>query len=448
MRNSAENEAYPNPTYAWYVVFILFLAFVVSFIDRQIISLLVEPIKADLNISDTQIGLLQGFAFTVFYTFAGIPLGRLADKKNRKMIIAVGMFLWSVMTAMCGLAKSFTHLFIARIGVGVGEAALSPASNSMISDYFPKDKRGKPIALYFMAVYVGVGLSFILGGLVIGIVANVEDAIVLPLIGELSAWQMTFIVVSIPGLLLVLIMATVKEPFRHGMVARDGTEVDSGLAATKDFFKTHFMAYAIMFLGFGLAGAMAIGFFAWTTPLFNRIHGWESSQIGLTFGSIIMIMGTLGIILGGAVADRLLQKGQQHAYIKVAVWAVLGAMVFAGAAAMAPNPYVAWALLCPAVACFGMPVALAPAAVNYITPNQFRGQAIAMYIFVVGMINNVIGPISVGFLNDYVFRDALAINKSMLTIAIVFGTISAAILIWSIRYYNQSASEILTDETA
>lgn len=447
MLNTPDNETYPSPAYAWYVVVILFLAFVVSFIDRQIISLLVEPIKADLGISDTQIGLLQGFAFTVFYTFAGIPLGRLVDKKNRKVIIIVGMFLWSVMTAMCGLAKNFTHLFIARIGVGVGEAALSPASNSMISDYFPKDKRGKPIALYFMAVYVGVGLSFILGGLVIGLVANVGDVIALPLIGELSAWQMTFIVVSIPGLLLVLVMATVKEPFRHGMVSSDGKEVDSGLAATKAFFKTHFKAYAIMFLGFGLAGAMAIGFFAWTTPLFNRIHGWETSRIGLTFGSIIMIMGTLGIILGGAIADRLLQKGQQHAYIKVAIWAVLGAMVFAGSAAMMPNPYLAWALLCPAVACFGMPVALAPAAVNYITPNQFRGQAIAIYIFVVGMINNVIGPISVGFLNDYLFRDPLAINKSMLIIAIVFGSIAAFILTWSIKHYNQSANTILAEET-
>jgi MFS family permease len=448
MNNRPSEEEYPNPTYAWYVVVILFLAFVVSFIDRQIISLLVEPIKADLGISDTQIGLLQGFAFTVFYTFAGIPLGRLADKKNRKVIIVVGMFLWSVMTAMCGLAKGFTHLFIARVGVGIGEAALTPSSTSMISDYFPKDKRGKPIALYFMAVYVGVGLSFILGGLVIGIVSNAGDTLVLPLLGELSAWQMTFLIVSIPGLLLVLVMQTVKEPFRHGMVTSDGRDVDSGLGATKDFFMTHFKAYAVMFLGFGLAGSMAIGFFAWTTPLFNRIHGWETSTIGLTFGSIIMVMGTLGIILGGVIADRLLQKGQQHAYIKVAIWAVLGAMVFSGSAAMMPNPYVAFALLCPAVACFGMPVALAPAAVNYITPNQFRGQAIAIYIFVVGMINNILGPISVGVLNDYLFNDPMAINRSMLIIAIVFGTISALILTWSIRFYKRSASEILAEDLA
>jgi MFS family permease len=446
MSDAQNEEQYPSPTYAWYVVVILFLAFVVSYIDRQIISLLVDPIKEDLGISDTQIGLLQGFAFTVFYTFAGIPLGRLADKKNRKAIIAVGMFLWSIMTFACGLTRNFTQLFIARIGVGIGEASLSPASNSLISDYFPKDKRGKPIALYFMGVYVGVGMSFILGGLVIGMVTSAGDYIVLPLLGELSAWQVTFMIVSIPGLLLVLVMATVKEPFRHGMINKHGKTIDSGISATKDFFWKHFNAYAVMFLGFGLAGALAIGFFAWTTPLFNRIHGWETSQIGLTFGSIVMIMGTLGIILGGAIADKLLQKGQQHAYIKVSIWAVLGATIFAGSAAIVPNPILAWVLLCPAVACFGMPVALAPAAVNFITPNRFRGQAIAIYIFVVGMINNVIGPFSVGFLNDYLYKDPMAVNYSMLTIALVFGITAALILMSSIKFYNRSATEILAEE--
>jgi len=446
MSDVQNEEQYPSPTYAWYVVVILFLAFVVSYIDRQIISLLVDPIKEDLGISDTQIGLLQGFAFTVFYTFAGIPLGRLADKKNRKAIIAVGMFLWSIMTFACGLARNFTQLFIARIGVGIGEASLSPASNSLISDYFPKDKRGKPIALYFMGVYVGVGMSFILGGLVIGMVTSAGDSIVLPMLGELSAWQVTFMIVSIPGLLLVLVMATVKEPFRHGMVNKHGETIDSGIGATKDFFWKHFNAYAVMFLGFGLAGALAIGFFAWTTPLFNRIHGWETSRIGLTFGSIVMIMGTLGIILGGAIADKLLQKGQQHAYIKVSIWAVLGATIFAGSAAIVPNPILAWVLLCPAVACFGMPVALAPAAVNFITPNRFRGQAIAIYIFVVGMINNVIGPFSVGFLNDYLYKDPMAVNYSMLTIALVFGITAALILMSSIKFYNRSAKEILAEE--
>src|SRR3989338_6264000 len=143
--NTAQSEpGYPNPAYAWYVVVILFLAYTLAYIDRQVIALLVEPIKRDLQINDTQISLLQGFAFVIFYTITGIPLGRLADRKNRRLIIAAGIFLWSIMTAVCGLARNFWSLFAARVGVGIGEACLSPAAYSMIADLFPKAKRGVP----------------------------------------------------------------------------------------------------------------------------------------------------------------------------------------------------------------------------------------------------------------------------------------------------------------
>lgn len=457
--NNISESEYPNPTYAWYVVVILFLAFTVSYIDRQIMSLLVEPMKADLGISDSQIGLLQGAAFTIFYTFAGIPLGRLADKKNRRNIIIGGMLLWSFMTAVCGLARSFWFLFAARIGVGGGEACLSPAANSMITDYFPKNKRGKPVALYFMGVYVGVGLSYILGGLVIDMVAN-ADQILLPLIGEIKPWQLTFMIVSLPGLVLVAVMFTIREPVRRGVVSSElDSEEDSASKESGGFFASlradpagaffisHKRTYLTVFLGFGLAGSMAIAFFAWIVPLFGRIHGWESSEIGYAFGSIVMISGTLGIVLAGIIADRLLEKGQQHAFLKVAIWAVFGAMIFGGTAVSVSSDYLALALLCPAVACFGMSVSLAPAAVNYITPNQFRGQAIAIYVFVVGIISNSIGPFAPGFLNDFVFKDEMALNYSLLTVAVVFGLSAMLVLKLSIKPYVQSAQELLKLES-
>ena len=156
MNNEDYNKIpYPAPAYAWYVVIVLFIAYTISFIDRQIMSLLIEPIKRDLAISDTQISLLHGFAFAIFYTVLGIPLGRLADRKNRCFIISAGIFVWSLMAGACGLAKSFWFLFMARIGVGVGEASLSPAAYSMISDYFPKEKRGIAISLNSMGVFFG-----------------------------------------------------------------------------------------------------------------------------------------------------------------------------------------------------------------------------------------------------------------------------------------------------
>ena len=179
-----EPEApWPNPLYAWFVVGVLMLAYMNSFIDRQILSLLVEPIRADLGISDTQVSLLAGLAFSIFYTLMGVPLARLADQSNRRNIILVGIGSWSIMTALCGAAQNFWQLFLARIGVGVGEAALSPAAFSMIADYFPKQRLARAISVYSMGVYFGAGLALMIGGVVIKMVSALPPT-VLPVIGE------------------------------------------------------------------------------------------------------------------------------------------------------------------------------------------------------------------------------------------------------------------------
>ena len=183
MKNNNEPD-YPDPVYAWYVLLILFLAYTVAYIDRQIMALLIEPIKRDLHISDTQVSLLIGFAFVIFYTFAGIPIGRLADKKNRRVIIATGIFFWSLLTAVCGLARNFWQLFLARIGVGIGESCLSPAAYSLIADYFPKSRRSMAIGLYSSGIYVGAGLALVVGGFVIQLIANMHE-VVIPVIGHL-----------------------------------------------------------------------------------------------------------------------------------------------------------------------------------------------------------------------------------------------------------------------
>lgn len=191
----------PSPAYAWYMTLLLMVLYMFSFLDRTIIVLLIEPIKRDLAITDTQISLLYGLAFAVFYTLCGIPIARLIDSKNRRTIVAVGVLFWSAMTAACGLAKNFGSLFAARIGVGIGEATLSPAAYSMISDSFPKEKRAKAMSVYTMGIYLGVGVAMLLGGQVIEYFNNI-GTVTLPLVGELRGWQLTFIAVAAPGLLL------------------------------------------------------------------------------------------------------------------------------------------------------------------------------------------------------------------------------------------------------
>src|SRR5687768_16688234 len=224
-QNSAANPPalagvlpYPASAQAWYLVFVLLLFYIFSFIDRQIISLLVEPIKRDLQVSDTQIGMLQGLAFALFYTLFGIPIGRLADRMNRKVIIAAGVIAWSAMATWCGLAKNWTQLVIARAGVGVGEAALSPAAYSMITDAFPREKQGRAFSVYNMGIAIGAGIAMLVGGLVVAAISTEGKTFTLPLLGEVRAWQFVFIVTGAPGLLLPLLLLGVREPARRGLM--------------------------------------------------------------------------------------------------------------------------------------------------------------------------------------------------------------------------------------
>jgi MFS family permease len=212
---STEKELYPPRAYAWYAVGVLTVAYVFSFIDRQILNLLVGPIRRDLGISDTKMSLLMGFSFAVFYSFFGIPLGRLADSKSRRTIIAVGMVLWSMLTAGGGLAKYFWHFLLLRMGVGGGEAALSPSAYSLISDYFPKETRATAISVYSMAFYIGSGIAFLLGGLVVGF-DSAKSGWSVPVVGAVRPWQLVFFIVGLPGALLAVLLYTMREPTRKG----------------------------------------------------------------------------------------------------------------------------------------------------------------------------------------------------------------------------------------
>jgi MFS family permease len=437
--NSNAEAPYPNPRYAWYVVVVLFLAYTSSFIDRIIMSLLVEPIKRDLGLNDTQFSLLHGFAFAIFYTLMGLPLGRLADRANRKRIISVGIFLWSLLTAVCGLAKTFTHLFLARIGVGIGEAALSPSAYSMISDYFPKEKRSVPISMYSMGVFFGGGIAFILGGYVVHLASGAED-VVLPLLGTIRPWQLTFFIVGLPGLLIVLLMQTIKEPVRRDVVSltESGSD-DRSIRATLSFVNRNKRAYLSVFVGFALLATASYGFFTWTPSFLIRTFGWEPSSAGYAFGLMVLSLGTGGTLLGGVLADRALAKGKLDAKIRVAMYAGAGTLIFGCMAPLMPNAPLALLFLAPTVVSIGFPVGLAPAACNFITPNQLRGQVIALYLFATNLIGLGIGPTVVAVITDYGFGDPGAVRYSLSIFAVVIASLALLSLKWGLGAYRERA---------
>jgi MFS family permease len=237
-------------TYEWYVVLICMLAYVFSFVDRQVLALMIEPIKKDLHLSDTQFSLLQGFAFSLFYAVMGMPLAYLADRFARPRIIATGIALWSLATAACGISQNFVQMFLARLSVGVGEAALSPGTYSMLSDYFPKEKLGRAVGIYSLGSFIGGGMAFLIGGYVINLLKQVTTTTV-PLLGDVRSWQLTFLIVGLPGFLVALLfILTVRDPQRKGLVQDSAGQAKRvSMIDSLRFIREHGQTFACHYLG-------------------------------------------------------------------------------------------------------------------------------------------------------------------------------------------------------
>jgi len=411
MENSGISERpWPSTGRAWYAVSILVVAFIFSFIDRIIIALLVEPIKADLGISDFGIGMLQGLAFAVFYALIGIPIGRWADRYSRRQIIGIGIFLWSIMTAVCGLARNFWELFLARVGVGVGEAALSPAAYSMIADYFPREKLGRALGVYQAGAFVGAGLAFLVGGLVIRFVMG-SDAIELPLLGTIRPWQMVFFAVGLPGVLVALMMVTVREPERRGKMA--GHDQSLPLSAVFRYVGQHRRLFLSHFCGFALLAVPITTILTWVPAYYTRVLGYSLPETGLTLGGILIIMSPAGVYSGGWLVDVLQNRGYTDATFRVGIFAGFLLLPLSFLATSSTNPTASLALFAPFVFCASLSMAVAPATLQLVVPNQLRAQISATWMLVLNIVTAGIGPTAVGFISSYLLVDAMAVGQSI-----------------------------------
>lgn len=431
------NNIYPTHIRAWGTVAVLMVAYVLSFIDRQILNLLVGPIRRDLMISDTQMSLLMGLSFALFYTVCGIPLGRLADTRSRRGLIAFGILFWSAATAACGLARLYWHFLICRIGVGVGEATLSPAAYSLIADSFPAERRATAISVYSMGVYLGSGFAFLFGGLVIKL-ASAQGDISLPLLGEVRPWQLIFLALGASGLLFSLLLLAIKEPARQGIGAGISvplSEVGRYIRANKRTVLCHNFGFA------GLAFA-SYGSAAWIPTFFIRTYGWEASQVGVVYGGIVATFGCLGIVFGGKLADWMLRRGRSDAHMRVGLYAAIGAVPFVLAFPLMESAHWAAVLLTPAVFFLSMPFGVAPAAIQEIMPNSMRGQASAIYLFVITLIGLGIGPTAVAVITDYVFGDDMSLRYSLMIVTSIAVMSSVVLLGMGLKPYRDSVMRL------
>ena len=409
----ANDTPWPSPIRGWTVVLLLALASIVSQFDRTVVNLTVEPLKQTFSLNDTQFGMLQGTAFGIFYVLACVPIGRLSDRYQRRWIIALGLLLFSPFSMASGLARSYWQLFLTRVGVGVGEASLTPAGFSMLSDLFPPARLGRPVGAFLMSAPVGQGLAFILGGSLLSWLATSPLLQVGPLAGY-APWQAAFMIIGFPGLLLVPLFLLVKEPVRRG--PGGATPMKIGEVAAIVASRRH--ALIPMVIGFAMVSLVSYVFFIWTPAMFQRSYGWTPAQVGLGFGLIVMTIGTAGAFFGGWMSDRLAARGHLDAPLKVAAFGFVGCGLFGVLATLMPTGGLSLAMVAPTLFFANTPYACAGTALQLIIPNRARAQVSAMYITLTTLVGLAVGPLVVGLMTDLVFKNPADIRYSM---AIVIG---------------------------
>lgn len=416
---------------AWYGIWLIALVTLLANIDRHVITLLVEPMKADLHLSDTQLSLVIGTVFSLSYMVAGLPISRLSDIYSRKWVLAGGLVAWSVATASCGLARNFTQLCTSRGVVGAAEAVPGPASMSLIADFVPPEKLPRAFAVYQLGVGLGQQVALMIGGVLLGYFTS--QGVVAGLSG-LAPWQLVFFACGLPGLLVALLwMSTIREPARTNRT-HPGTLPVREVAA---FLRANGVLYLPLFGAIAIASIELFGLSAWRVSLFVRTFGWAPSQAGRLLGAAGLIVIPLALVAGTWFAETLLKRGDPRAMLRVSVITYSVTLPLNVLAPLMPWPWLCFALLSLGTLVHAMAGPAINSAIQYATPGEMRAQVSAIYLFMISVVGTLIGPLSVALVSDYVFRDEGMLRYAMSSFALVLGPCSILLMTRAMRAYGQ-----------
>lgn len=408
------------PAASWWMLFVLFVLYVNSFIDRLVLTMLVSPIKADLQLSDVQVSILMGPAFAIFYALFGLPLGWAADRYPRRWVIYLGVSIWSMAAAAGGLAQSFVPLLLSRIGVGAGEASLTPAAYSLMGDNFPRRRLTIAMSIYQSGSQVGTAAAFAIGGLIIGFTTQM-DTVVWPLLGVLRPWQLSLILTGAPGLILALLVFSFSEPARNARKPTGG--VDANIFR---YIWSERVLMLPMMLGFSLIVMLANSLLTWAPAYITREFGWTPAQYGPALGAITLVTATT-MIVKGWIVDWLYAHGMKDAHLRFFTWLVLAAVPIALGTFFVSSPlmfFVLFALLQVLVAQF---IIYVVGTIQMVTPKGLRAQTIALFISIFSVIGFGLGPVLTAALTDHVFRDEAKLGYSLAATSLI--TLPAAWLL-------------------
>jgi MFS family permease len=441
-QGSPASAGWPPARIAWTTIGVLALVRLSAQLDLGILSLLVQPIKTDLGLSDGQIGLLLGFAFASFYLVIGVPLASLVDRRSRRAILGCGVAVWSLMTALCGVAQNFWQLFACRVGVGAGEAVNGPATYSMISDLFPRERLARAIAVINLGSYAGLGLSLVLGAVVIHALSELTMP-ALPLIGPIRHWQMVFFIVGLPGLLLALWMMLRPEPARRGKPIGAGESVS--YAGVFRFLRANWPIFLPMFAAVMLSGIESGGTQMWRPAFFERSYGWKPQQSGLAVGVSQLIAAPLGLFVGIWIVERIARRrNDANLFVCAMAWAIAAPAMIAG-----PLMPTAWGAVI--VGAFGtffstMAAPTQNAAIQSVTPNALRGKLTALYLLAYTLAGQGIGPSFIAAITQHLVGDEAGLNYALAGSAAVMMPLAATVMILGMRAYGREIGRLKAED--
>ena len=421
---TAADQSPASKRYAIYVVLVLMLAYMLSFMDRVLISLMIDPIRSDLGLGDTQVGLLVGFGFVLLYSVMGIPFGVMADNGNRRNLMVFGVLGWSAATAVSGFAGGFLSLLAARAMVGIGEATLSPAAYSTIADRFEKRRLGFAVSLYNMGVSLGGGVAMLFGGMLVA--WAMKTSVPMPW-GELTGWRLAFVAVGLLGVpLAALMMLTVREaPRRRGNVKAPP------LSALLNLAQTHKKAFAGVVIGYSILVIAAYGAMLWAPVHFARAHDLTPSQVGLAFGIIIGLFGTIGLAVGGILSDRSAKRGHVDAPVRVVLASAIIQFPLLMGAYLVTDTTIALILAAAGMATVSTIGGLQAATLQILTPASMRGRMTAIYLLVANMAGMGLGPLVIGFVSEHMFDGSASLGKALAMVTGVSLTVGISLLIFA-----------------
>ena len=441
-----EGSEYPKPAYAWYVAVLMMFFYVLSFMDRQIIAVLIDPIKADLGLSDVQISLLGGLSFVLFYSTTGIFIGRLADSLNRPWLIAAGVFIWSLTTALSGLASKFWQLLFLRMGVGLGESALLPSTLSLLADYFPPKRLATPTSVFLLGAPIGIGLSFAAGGYLLGVAQDITAAAGWQdvfFIGGSAAWKLVLLFLGVLGMLMTIGLLTVREPRNMSAVAAEKAQQSKAKAAdaaslgeVKRYAKRYWVAIAALYFGMSLISLAAYSQGFWDITFLARTYDTDAASISFAYGMVQLFGGLSGMLFAGIVADRLSKRGVEAASVIMVIIGAGIATPFSFLYPLADSSSTALALMVIAIFGSNMGFACAASAIQRMFPGSMLGLAAGIYFFVSNAVGIGIGPTAVAAITDYLFQDAEMIRYSLAAVGGISRALAFVLVLLGFRAYR------------